>query len=328
MIWARARTTFAALFALSIAGLIHPAPAGAQGPPSWRLTEDNGNLAVWVPSHKRTDDNYTQGLRLQITTDHVFGFLSEISHFLLDPLDTSEPPDAGHYEIGQEIYTPPFRKNGPLPSDRPYAGWLYARAASDILSNRRDQSLGIDVGVIGPPSLAGPTQNAFHAITGTGPQESGWAHQLQFEPGVILRYEDSFLLADWAIADHRFLTIVPHGDLLAGNVYDRADIGVTGRLGWGLSHPWSLTAPRDAIEFYVTGSLNGSYVLRNLFLDGSTFRPSPRVHALALTSEHDVGAGVRILRFSIEVRATTQAREYVGGPDARRYGSIAAGLAW
>jgi lipid A 3-O-deacylase len=323
MNWARVRTAVIAVLALSAAG-----SASAQGPSSWRLEEDNGNLAVWEPSHHRTDDNYTQGLRFKATTDHVFGFLSHITHVLFDPGDDNLTPDAGHYEIGQEIYTPPFRKDGPLPTDRPYAGWLYGRAASDILSDRRSQSLGFDVGVIGPPSLAGPTQNAFHAITGTGPQEPGWAHQLQFEPGVIARYEDAFLLGNWFAGDHRIVTIVPHGDLLAGNVRAGADIGVTAHVGYALSHPWSLTQAREPFELYVTGSLLGSYVLRNIFLDGSTFRPSPHVHTLALTSEHDVGVGVRFYRLSIECRATTQAREYVGGPDARRYGTIAAGLAW
>jgi hypothetical protein len=327
MNWARARIVIAAILALS-ATAAHAGVARAQGPTAWTLEEDNGNLAVWVPSSHRTDDNYTQGLRLHSATDHVFGFLSTITHTLFDPSSDNPTPDAGHYEIGQEIYTPPYRPNGPLPTDRPYAGWLYGRAASDILSDRRYQSLGFDVGVIGPPSLAGPVQNAFHAITGTGPQESGWAHQLQFEPGLIARYEDAFLLGDWWAAGHRIITLVPHSDLLAGNIRSGADIGVTGHLGYNLSHPWSLTQVRQAFEMYVTGSLTGSYVLRNIFLDGSTFRPSVRVHTLPLTSEHDVGVGVRFFRLSIECRATTQAREYVGGPDARRYGTIAAGLAW
>jgi lipid A 3-O-deacylase len=322
MTWTRARIALFALLAPSIAS-----SARAQGPTTWRLEEDNGNLAVWEPSRHRTDDNYTQGLRFIVTTDHVFGFLSHISHALLDP-GGDALPGAGHYEIGQEIYTPPFRPNGPLPTDRPYAAWLYARGASDILSDRRYQSLGLDAGVIGPPALGGPIQNGWHAITGTGPQEPGWAHQLQFEPGIVARYEDAFLLGDWSVGGRRILTIIPHGDLLAGNVHAGADIGVTARAGYALSHPWSLDQVRAPVELYVTGSILGSYVLRNIFLDGSTFRPSPHVHTLALTSSHDVGVGIRIQRISVECRATTQAREYVGGPDARRYGTIAAGLAW
>src|SRR5271154_861982 len=112
MTWPRVRGVLIAILALSTAG-----SARAQGPSAWRLEEDNGNLAVWVPSHRRTDDNYTQGLRVHVTTDHVFGFLSHITHALLDPGgDNSDyAPAAGHYEIGQEIYTPPFRPNGPLP---------------------------------------------------------------------------------------------------------------------------------------------------------------------------------------------------------------------
>jgi hypothetical protein len=325
MIWARVRTVLIAVLALSIAS-----SASAQGPTTWRLEEDNGNLAVWVPSHRRTDDNYTQGLRLHLTTDHVFGFLSRVTHMLLDPGgDNSDlAPTAGHYEIGQEIYTPPFRKSGPLPTDRPYAGWLYGRAAADLLSDRRYQSLGLDAGFIGPPSLAGPIQNGYHAITGTGPQEPGWAHQLQFEPGLVARYEDAFLLGDWSINGRRFFTLIPHGDLLAGNVHAGADIGVTAHMGYDLSHPWSLTQSRGPVELYITGGVLGSYVLRNIFLDGSTFRPSPHVHTLALTSSQTVGFGARIARISVEVRATTQAREYTGGPDARRIGTVAAGLAW
>jgi hypothetical protein len=313
------------VLALSAAG-----SADAQGPMAWRLEEDNGNLAVWVPSHRRTDDNYTQGLRLYINTDHVNGLISRITHAVLDPGgDNSDlMPSAGHYEIGQEIYTPPYRPNGPLPTDRPYAAWLYGRANGDLYSDRRAQSLGVDVGVVGPPALGGPIQNGFHAITGTGPQEPGWAHQLQFEPGLIVHYDDAFLLGDWSVAGHRIITIIPRGDLQAGNVRAGADVGVSAHVGYNLSHPWNALQSRAPVEIYVLGSLRGSYVLRNIFLDGSTFRSSPHVHTLPLTSSHDVGIGIRIARFSIEGRATTQAREYTGGPDARRIGSIAAGLAW
>jgi hypothetical protein len=322
---ARERAVLVAFLALSVSGM-----AGAQGPTAWRLEEDNGNLAVWVPSHRRTDDNYTQGLRLQITTDHVNGLLSRITHAVLDPGgDNSDLlPTGGHYEIGQEIYTPPFRPGGPLPTDRPYAAWLYGRAAGDLITDRRHQSLGLDVGVIGPPALGGPIQNGFHAITGTGPQESGWAHQLQFEPGLILRYDDAFLLGDWSVAGHRIVTLIPRGDLQAGNVHAGADVGVTAHVGYNLSHPWNPMQSRGVLEIYILGALRGSYVLRNIFLDGSTFRPSPHVHTLPLTSSHDVGFGVRIDRVSIECRATTQAREYTDGPVARKYGSITAGLAW
>jgi lipid A 3-O-deacylase len=307
--------------------------ASASGASAWRLQEDNGNFADWVPSRQRTDNNYVQGLRLRIGTDSIFRWAAAAGRFLLrvrvDTTDGGTAPRTGYYEIGQEIYTPPYRPSGQLPTDRPYAGWLYARVASQDLSDGRQQAIALDAGVVGPPSLAGPVQNAFHAITGSGPQIGGWAHQLQFEPGLDLRYDDSHLVGDWTMAGQRVMTLIPHWDVQAGNVHDGADVSLASHLGYGLSHPWQPDGVSSApIEVYVSGALQGSYVLRNLFLDGSTFRPSPHVHTLPFTSQTEAGFGVRVQRITLEYRGITQAREYVGGPVARKYGSLIAGLAW
>src|SRR5258708_4149502 len=114
--------------------LIVPSVAEAQ----WSVQEDNGNLAVWVPSHRRSDENYTP---------------------------TRYPVDPG-------------------PGQRPYAGWLYGEIQTSTASGGRWRALTTDLGVIGPPSLAGWVQNTFHELTGLGPHEPGWRHQLGTQPGI------------------------------------------------------------------------------------------------------------------------------------------------
>jgi len=303
--------------------------ADAQGSSAWHVQEDNGNLAFWQPSRRRADDNYTQGLRVRIDTDRIPDWASSLARAVLAPGTRGDDIDgfAGHYEFGQEIYTPPFRPPSSHAVMRPYAGWLYGRLAAENPGEHTAQSLSLDVGVLGPPSFAGPVQNAFHAVTGTGPQIGGWAHQLQFEPDFVLRYQDAWLLGDVAIDGRRVITIVPRGALLAGTVHAGADAGADVRVGYNLSHPWE-GASRSLLECYLVGGLQGSYVLRNLFLDGDTFRNSAHVGHVPFTSQHDVGVGVRAGRVRIEYLAVTQGREYIGGPVARQYGAITAGFAW
>ena len=306
---------------------------GAQSPSAWRVQEDNGNFADWVPSRRRSDNNYVQGLRVRIDTDSLFGWAATAARFILrTPVDTAagyDEPRTGHYELGQEIYTPPYRRTGSLPTDRPYAGWLYARIASDLLSDSRAQAVSLDAGVVGPPSLAGPVQNAFHAITGSGPQIGGWAHQLQFEPGADLRYDDSHLVGDWTMGGQRVMTLIPHWDVGVGNIHAGADASLATHIGYGLSHPWLASGVSTTpIEIYVSAAVQGSWVWRNLFLDGSTFRPSPHVQKLPFTSQTEAGVGIRIQRVTLEYRGITQAREYAGGPAARQYGSLVAGMTW
>lgn len=96
-------------------------PGHAQGVArSVRVTAENDYFDFWRRPDERPDDNYTQGASVAV--------------------DLAAPPlvnrrllcgtralCASSLEVGQARYTPTEDFVQPLPGERPYAGWLYAR---------------------------------------------------------------------------------------------------------------------------------------------------------------------------------------------------------
>lgn len=296
--------------------LIVPSVGMAQ----WSVQEDNGNLAVWVPSHRRSDDNYTQGLRITSGIAHPWKLFSQI----LGSSRDGESPASQQFAFGQEIYTPTRYPVDPGPGQRPYAGWLYGELMTSTTSGERFRSFSADLGVIGPQSLAGWVQNTFHEITRLGPPVPGWRNQLTFEPGLIVRYGEQYLLLESTLPHGLSFELAPDWNAAIGNVRTGTSVGARGRLGLHSETPWGDTTVRP-FDFYVVVGAHEDWVLRNIFLDGSTFRSSSHTDALPFTSSYDIGPATRVFGYTVELRLTTQTREYRGGPVARFVGSVIVG---
>ena len=298
------------------AWLIVPSVGMAQ----WSVQEDNGNLAVWVPSHRRSDDNYTQGLRVTSGVAHPWKLFSQI----LGSSPDGESPAVQQFAFGQEIYTPTRYPVDPGPGQRPYAGWLYGELMTSTTSGERFRSFSTDLGVIGPQSLAGWVQNTFHEITRLGPPVPGWRHQLAFEPGLIVRYGEQYLLLESTLPHGLSFELAPDWNAAIGNVRTGTSVGARGRLGLHSETPWGDTTARP-FDFYVVVGAHEDWVLRNIFLNGSTFQSSAHTDALPFTSSYDIGPATRVFGYTVELRLTTQTREYRGGPVARFVGSVIVG---
>jgi lipid A 3-O-deacylase len=276
----------------------------------WSVQEDNGNLAVWVPSHRRSDDNYTQGIRVSVDIGHPWAFFA---HLL-----TKDSSVTQQIAFGQEIYTPTRYPVDPGPGQRPYAGWLYGELQASTATNERWRELSADLGVIGPPSLAGWVQNTFHELTGLGPFEAGWRHQLGFQPGAIVRYGERYLLLESTLPQGLSFELSPDWNAAIGNVRTGTSVGADARLGLHSETPWGDTTARPFDAYLVVGA-HEDWVLRNIFLDGI------RTSMLPFTSTYDIGPAIRLFGYTMELKLTTQTREYRGGPVARFVGSVIVG---
>lgn len=281
----------------------------------WSVQEDNGNLAVWVPSHRRSDDNYTQGLRVTSDIAHPWKLYARI---LGAAAADGESHATQQFAFGQEIYTPTRYPLDPGPGQRPYAGWLYGELSTSVATGERWRSLSTDVGVIGPQSLAGWVQNTFHEITRLGPPVPGWRHQLAFEPGLIVRYSEQYLVLESTLPSHLSFELAPDWNASIGNVRTGTTVGARGRLGLHAETPWGDTTARP-FDVYVVVGAHEDWVLRNIFLNGN------HTSALPFTSSYDIGPATRVFGYTIELRLTTQTREYRGGPVARFVGSVIVG---
>jgi hypothetical protein len=279
---------------------------------SVRLTVDNDYFNFWLPPLQRPDDNYTQGAR--IAWD-----LASTPRFARALLCPSGVACGTTVEIGQEMYTP--SADWPAPGDRPYAGWLYGRVEVRGGRPRMMRRLDITIGLTGPPSLAEAAQTGFHRLAGFR-QPVGWEHQLPTEVGIGIRAAQSWRIAPAGSAGRR-VDLVPTVSAAAGTLRTAVAAGARARVGARLPHPWLMSELASVAPYGFVG-LEAEAVARDLFLDGTVFRPSVRVTHAGILAKWEWGGGVHFRRFCLEYRAVTRTREYVSGPRSRTFGSVAA----
>lgn len=278
-----------------------------------RFSVDNDFFDFWIPTHGRADNDYSQGMRVS--------------------WDDSGVPSKGkrlvcgnrsacglNFEVGQEMYTPDIDSPTPVPGERPYAGWLYGRAAIRTADEGMERSIGLTAGVTGPPSLGERVQVAFHHTFGFR-QPMGWKYQLATEPAFALEAEQSWRVAPEAVA--RFADFVPSVGVTVGTLRTAAKAGGRLRFGFGLDHPWLATRSRNPVtlQVFVGGHVEG--VARDLFLDGNTFQNSVHVDGETFRSEWERGVRIGARRLTLEYAVVSQSREYRTGPAAHTYATLA-----
>jgi len=223
-------------------------------------------------------------------------------------------------EIGQDLYTPATSMTNPLPAagSRPNAGWLYLSQTAQSLHTDRSDELTLTLGVTGGPSLGKFTQTLAHSVAPTFNRPSDWTGQVEFEPGVVVRYEQRRRLGvDGGAVG---FDLIPRLSLTAGNVATNAEVGVQARTGLHLRHPW---LPRDGpIEIALTGGISARAVARDLFLDGNTFRDGPHVGHEPFVGSGEIGVQMRFRALSLAYRAVTDTRSYAAGPKWHPWASI------
>jgi lipid A 3-O-deacylase len=305
------------------------------------LSTDEENDSIVSSS----DQHYTQGLRFAATwSDKEQEVLPGI--FDLFASSGSPPNDVSReYSIflGQSIFTPNRIGNPiPNPADRPYAGWLYTGFSlmqehrfGQSCCNAELENLDLEIGVVGPDSLAEEVQIGWHKIFGFI-RPMGWEFQLHNEPGIALTYERRVryeLLGNKSFG----LDVVPEAGVTVGNIFTYGDVGAIARLGFGLSSDygparvrpaasgtdWFEDIPSDPFGAYVFGGFQSRLVGRNIFLDGNTWESSPHVERLPVVT--DLVAGVSTFwstNLRMDISLVHRGKEFKGQPDADNFASI------
>jgi hypothetical protein len=207
-------------------------------------------------------------------------------------------------ELGQEIYTPEdLGSTTVVQNDRPYAGWLYASA---VLQRRGKgttwpvmETWRVDLGVIGPESLAEDTQKEWH-----GQDPRGWEHQIKTEPGLNLRYDRRYLFAMRAKASAWEADFMPYCAASLGNVATHLGLGTLVRFGYGIPNEFAVpdAAAEPGFGVYFFAGAEGRWVVRNIFLDGNTFRDSHEVDKEPLVA--DIKGGLAVVLKWVELSAS------------------------
>ena len=303
--------------------------------PIFSLIEEN-DLIV------KTDRHYTQGIKLSYL--HKDGFFPLCSSNIYEGLPewgfTKKQGKVG-YEIGQNIYTPGnLMATSLLPNDRPYAGWLYTGL---VLQRRGETASGwpvlesfqLDLGVIGPWSLAKEAQTWVHQLRGFDVPR-GWSNQLKNEPGIEIKYQRSIRFRGHALHPLDF-EFIPHAGFSLGNVETTGRVGGQFRIGLNLPDDYgiqtidSLTTTSGGHSrsqtfsrwgCYVFASSEGKAVGHNAFLDGNLFHNSHSVDKEYLVGDFKAGFAFVLPRAEIGFSYVLRTREFHGQTEPDRFGSV------
>ena len=274
----------------------------------------------------RTDRHYTQGARISyLSRDEALpNWLGSFSSYVPTLGFDVEARKFG-IAAAQEIYTPDdLRSSAVVANDRPYAGWLYATATLQRRGRMQQdvpvmENLSIDLGVIGPESFAEETQDVTHHTIA-----NGWHNQLKTEPGLNLRYDRSWLLTTRTTESPWAADLIPFCRASAGNVLTFFGIGSTVRFGYIVPNEFAVSLQNRPSRFgaYLFGTVQGRHVLRNIFLDGSTFRNSPSVEKRALVGEGRAGFTLVIKQVELTAAFTLLTQEFKGQAGTDGYGTV------
>jgi len=247
----------------------------------------------------RSDRDYTNGIRLGWLSPALPDLPDTIANMVTFPTFFGEARPSSvtrriGISLGQNIYTPQDTATSlPIYNDRPYAGWLYVSFALQQTYKRakpgtnqeeplRQDTVALDLGLIGPAAGGEFVQNNFHRLIDDTPA-MGWANQLYNEPTFNLTFERRWRVARGvAISDPKLeYDVVPWLGLTAGNVADYISAGGVVRIGKELQNDFGPPRPRPALPgsegfigqgfgWYLFAGLGGEAVAHNIFLDGNT----------------------------------------------------------
>lgn len=324
-----------ALVACGLAVGLAAAPLPAQARWLPRLQLDNDAYNFWRSPGGRTDEEYSNGVRLSLESEGAPWWGRRLARRHSACADRAPTPTCltTRLTLGQEIYTPDLLRAPYTTPDwrqeRPYFGWLYVTSTGHFVAARSLRTVELTLGVTGPPAGGELAQSIAHRINRrwTYPA-TGWETQVGFEPGVVLGLRQTWLAA--RLGGERGLTfdLAPSAGISLGNVLTRGDAGALARIGVHLSHPWDARerAGRLPLEAWVQIGGRFEYVARDMSLDGTLDGRGRRVERVPGVRQHEVGFGARYRWLVVTYRGISRTREYVTGPLHHAYGVMSAGF--
>jgi len=366
---------------LLLALLAHDAAAQRwfDAPRSFTILEENDAFGG-----AKSDNDYTQGLRLGydfavwnrhwdsgfrwqsllVLGDLVGARVPSIVRPCADDAKVQRRPcGTVAVSIGQQEYTPTdLTATALVPTERPYAGYLWLGFARTALFSRGQITSEIDLGFVGPPAVAKETQSLAHWTWASNrPQPQGWGHQLGNAPHLSLINQYAYRVAqfcgrrgcDGSYDEARWLDVAPRVSLTAGTLMTRASFGGTVRIGlripetlarqtititrttdpstrerrspdwWRRRRPWMMAI----------ASLDRHVVGHNTLLSGSwadvgpgEWREQRRIATAHWVPEHSFGIGAGTSEATLMWQWVTRGAEYTPARGQHRYGSITIGF--
>jgi lipid A 3-O-deacylase len=242
--------------------------------------------------------------------------------------------------FGHQIYTPAdIDAAALLPDDRPYAGYLYTGIALHSKTPTRLDTIEIILGVVGPASLAEQVQNTVHDLRGID-EARGWDNQLDNEPALGFAWQRKWRTHRADLTNILCYDLLTHTGVTLGNVKTSADAGAEIRLGYnipmdfgsdvirpgaGISAPvpvFGYPAP-PVLGLHWFAGVRGEFVLRDIFLDGNTFKSSHSVDKKNLVAEFSTGIAVSYKMTKLTYRHVFRTEQFHNQSKKHVLGSLA-----
>lgn len=214
--------------------------------------------------------------------------------------------------------------------DRPYAGWLYMGLALHNKNERWLDTIEINVGVVGPASLAEQAQTWVHEIVNAD-EPRGWDNQIENEPAINLIWERKYKVFRLDLGNRFGIDNISHAGMSLGTVFTYGNVGTQVRLGWNLPSdfgsatirmagdtdaPTSVYDPRfDGKRpwgFHIYAGAEGRGIARDAFLDGNLYRDSHSVEKKNFVGDFVAGASLIMGRWKLSYSNVTRTKTFKG----------------
>lgn len=341
--------------ALALSGLMASAlPFAAQAAPQCgpdAMREHPPQINVRVDNDlfggKDQDQGYTNGAQITFVSPNLVDYtddpcLPRLARWVNSHLERLHP---GEYEqqnmifsLAQGIFTPTdFTRKDLIEDDRPYAGVLIGSFGYNARRGDRLQTTQLAVGVVGPWAQGKQVQNAVHDLLGDE-KFQGWDNQLHNEPVFMLTHER---MRRWPADAAENLggwgwDAISHYGGAAGNLATHLNAGGEVRFGWKLPDDFGSTPLRPAGEntaptrggkpsgwsWHLFATTDAAWVIRDITLDGNTFRNSHSVDKRPVVGTAGYGLAVMRGRWKFALARYHSTREFDGQREAPVFGSF------
>lgn len=237
------------------------------------------------------------------------------------------------YQFGQAMFTPEnITISERQPDDLPYAGMLYVAADLSARNTSYADTIRFMAGIVGPWSQADEVQQQIHYVTSSD-EPNGWEYQLHNEFVLNMMYErrtafhsgqfESGFNYQWVgIQQAELGTINTGAEVSLAILFTEHNMRHSHNLQSSIAHNAYLFSTDLNKGFFTMLGITGRLTLRNIFLDGNTFRDSPGVEKELWSASIFYGIGYATGQWKISASWFRGSKRFATQDGGSSYGSI------
>lgn len=319
------------LLALSAGILMWPAAALADP------ADDSGSLNLLLENDlfAATDRHYTNGLELSYLSAPRRGdsALARAAAWLPGIREGGEVRFGWH--LGQTLFTPrDTTASDYLPDQRPYAAWLYGGFSIVNATPSHLDTWMLTVGTTGPDAHGEAAQNNVHEWINDEPA-NGWDNQIGNQIGGQLLVERKWRALAQTDMWRLGVDIMPNIGIAAGNLESYVNAGFSVRVGNDLDNDFGpprirpslpgshYFVPHDNWAWYLFAGVDGRYVARNDFIEGTDDDIGIQTTKEDWVGEAQAGLVLTFRHFRLAYTHVFRTEEYEQQLEPDRFGSLA-----